>query len=650
IDCAGHNITGNESGSSYGIWINPYLKNITIKNCNGISNYSTGIHFYTDINDSLITNNTFFNLGMGIFLNPGCHNNVIANNYFHNNGAGIQIAYPTVMDNLIANNTAFDNTNHGFSFSGSNNTYINNSAIQNGYSGFFLTSANSTYINNTANNNTFAGIYLIGSGCVNNTLSGSIASFNGVGVYFSDGAANNTFSNSTLSNNSQGIEIVSGSNGNRFIDTRIYGSTSYGVSFNHTTFNNNLTNTFIYGQADYINQQATAPGPNNFFNLTLGYNSTIGLVNYPFLNVTDAVLDTNFFLLQPDWVSLDDANVPQANVSATVTLNTSDCSYVVFKKSGFPSSFGDIVANGNVCPTTLSCAGGVATFSVASFSGYAMGPSPTGCVNLSDPSTWAGRVANDTATGTLMVNANITLCRGNYYLDSVSNPALEMNASGIYLDCNGSTLDAASPGFGMAIFSTGKENLTIENCTILYYQNGIHLDQTNSSRIAFNTIIGTGRGIGLFYDSNRNQALNNTILNSTSYGIEVSASGQNLLHNNTVDTAFAQAVIITYSNGTRFLDNNVSNSSWECLWLADLSYAEVSGNNILDCGRWGNLLVARVNGSNFTGNVMRNNTGVGWIVYVGQSAGNLFEGNGLSVGYDGFNSDSSEGNTFRSNL
>ena len=558
IDCDGNSITGNESGSTYGIWINPNLKNITIKDCNGISNYSTGILFYTDVNDSVINNNTIFNTGTGIFVNDGSCNNVFSNNYLYSNGLGMQLGYMGDRNNLIANNTAINNTNSGFVVVGVNNTLINNSAIENGYAGIWFITFNSSHFNNTASYNSVMGIYL--SGVSNNTFAGTVSSSNDRGLYIADSAANNTFFNSTAFNNSIGFEVISGANNNIFTNNLIYGSSGYGVSMNWTTFGNNFTNTFIYNQTYYVNQQGTASSPNNFNNLTLGYNSTIGLVNYPFINFTGINLDPTRFLLQPDWVSLDTANAQEANVSATITLNTSDCGYVVLRKEGFPASFGDIFANGTVYAAAISCASGVAVFSVSSFSGYALGPS-LGCANLSDSTTWSGRIVNDSATGTLYVNQNTTLCRDYYYRDVPGdNYSLRMNASNIHLDCNGSVIDGVDDtGVGLRLYMV--ENDTITNCTLKDYRFGFYL-QAGSNRNLFISDNATSTWDYGFLDEFNH---NNTILYSSVSSANGNGFGMGgndgLLRNSVAYGAFSAGAAALVQGDRVVIDNLIASGA-----------------------------------------------------------------------------------------
>jgi parallel beta-helix repeat protein len=304
--------------------------------------------------------------GFGVYI-TGMENDTVENCTVRNYERGVYV-YNNARYNRVAYSTAY-NTSQGFYLKTtvSNNTLISNTAYSNSYAGFFLYigATNNTLINNTAYNNVYFGFSL------------------------QTNSNGNTLINNTAYNNSPfGFDVSSSSN-NTFTDSIAFGNfeyaglNGYGIEIDAMSSNsigNTFTNTFIYNQSSYIYQKATAAQSNNFTNLTLGYNETIGLINYQFLNMTDLYLNSSNLKLDPYFVSLDSTSAPQANLSANITLSSVCNSTVqpdVYTLAGFPSSRADIVSTGSVYPTGSSCGSGTMTFEALGFSGYALGPITT---------------------------------------------------------------------------------------------------------------------------------------------------------------------------------------------------------------------------------------------------------------------------------
>ncbi len=151
-----------------------------------------------------------------------------------------------------------------------------------------------------------------------------------------------------------------------------YNNTDY--AFDDVSGRNDQRNIFIYNQSRYLKE--TAAASLSFFNLTLGYNSTIGLINFGQLFVAFPLeINETSAYPQPDFVSL--VLTPPTTGSANIIINTSSCTDSIFTKSGFPTTYLAIVGSGNAyTPSYSSCAGNVWTFDVAGFSGYAAGAFP----------------------------------------------------------------------------------------------------------------------------------------------------------------------------------------------------------------------------------------------------------------------------------
>ncbi|MFA5411728.1 MAG: right-handed parallel beta-helix repeat-containing protein [Candidatus Micrarchaeia archaeon] len=506
------------------------------------------------------------------------------------------------------NNSAFSNGDDGFTLdNSSNNTLTRNFAFSNSGNGFYFTDAltsGNVMAGSTAYLNIQSGFRFSASSLLSytssNNVSHSVAYRNQVnGFRVGDYALYYTMDNNTAYNNTDVGILFSKAYFNNMSNTTMYGNSNYGLSVSDAGTYNLFWNTSIYNQSSYIN----APANTNFTNITFGYNSTIGLINYRFINTSTTLqLTTTNLLLNPSWVSLDDAsaNAVDANQSANITISTDSCAFPIWRKLGFPITLADIIANGSVyTPIWTVCLSGAVKFGVTSFSGYT---SYDSCVNLSDSATWSNRIVNDTATGILNVNENTTLCRGTYpVLNAVDGRAIEMNASNIFLDCNGSTIDGID-GSDAGIYTDSTENDTIKNCYIRNYQSGLFLAS----------------------GSNKTTLINITSYNNSVRGIYLSSSHFNALTN-----------ITAYNNSNGFFLTGAQNNS-------------VTNASAYNNTAYGFLIGA--NRNNFTNAAAYNNS-IGGFSLLLYSSFNLFDGSSAYLNHQyGFELNPAENNTVRNSV
>jgi parallel beta-helix repeat protein len=297
LDCNGYSITGSGSSNTYGVLLNGSLTNVTVKNCPGISGYSSGIYVYQS-SGNLFYNNTVFNNTYGIQLETSSGNN-LTNNTARNTTRGFYLR--SSANNLLADNVAYNSTDSGFFliFLASNNNLIANNTAYNNPAGFHLGEGpnNNTLLNNTAFNNS-AGFYLfnvaMNNSLINNTahdnddgiylnsncsrnnltgnwaydnsgdgirlddsaycvLSGNNASSNGLdGVSFSDSANNTLTGNTACDNGNDGFALyLTGSTNNTFRNNYACNNAEYGINLltsnNNAVINNTAFNNQLYG-------------------------------------------------------------------------------------------------------------------------------------------------------------------------------------------------------------------------------------------------------------------------------------------------------------------------------------------------------------------------------------------------------------------
>jgi hypothetical protein len=221
-------------------------------------------------------------------------------------------------------------------------------------------------------------------------------------------------------------------------------------------------------------------------NFTVGYNSSVGLLNYLGISGASGVLSGANLLVRPGFVSLDssDARTISFNVSANMTVQTESgaCSGLLYKKlSGFPQDASIIRLSGvEFTPDYSSCSAGVSRFSTFNaFSGYSIESPPpySGCVDLYDSSTWSGRIY-DVSNRSFFVNNNITLCKKNYSTDTIHD-FLIVNGS-YSVDCNFSRL--VGGGLGTGLLSRFNDTV-VKNCVFENFGTGINILDINRSSV-----------------------------------------------------------------------------------------------------------------------------------------------------------------------
>lgn len=638
-------LTGNRgfNNSQYGFVV---AKGADSNNLTHNLAYNNSIHGFNVAGDFtyLLNNSAYNNTQYGFWLQGASLNNSMINNSAYNNsdtGIYIQVSH----SGTITGNSAMDNAYNGFNVaSAENNTFRDNYAFDNGDYGFYLDNSKYNIINGTTSNDnghrvgggSGHGIGITSTSQYNN-FSGIVVFNNGWSGVGSDGSTNRFINVTAFNNTFYGVQLATTSSDNYLKDVVSFGNAQYGVHVFSAAVRNVFNNTFIYNQTQYLFQQAFAAQSNNFTNITFGYNASIGLVNYQFLNITAMYLNSSNFILNPDWVSLNDSEVliQQANKSANITIYTGDCAYPIWKKSGFPVTFLDIVRNGSVYTTTrYSCLGASAPFTikfnVSGFSGYAL-DDVQGCVNLSDSSTWGTRIVNDTS-GVLNVNRNTTLCRDTYYLNAAAATAmLRMNSSNIFLDCNLSTIDGVDAN-GYGIYMTGKENNTVENCTVRNYQYGFYILYSAYARVtnsaAFNNSFwGFRLSASNFSTIDGNIAYNNSL-----DGFFLASSYSNNLTNNSAFNNSDWGFVMSSSNYT-ILANNSAYGNLDGIYLSVSSYATLADNSA-----YGNRYGFRLGDSHyngFTGNSAYNNTQYGFYL-TGSNYNNITNSSAYNNSQQGF--------------
>ena len=204
------------------------------------------------------------------------------------------------------------------------------------------------------------------------------------------------------------------------------------------------------------------------------------------------------------------------------------------------------------------------------------------CVNLSDSSTFYGRI--DNSSGTYNVLKNVFLCEDTYYLNT-SDIVLNFSVASqnISFDCSGSRIIGNNSGVFMN--SNGMTNTTIKNCFVSNYDTVFNFNNTLYSYFYNN------------HANNSEQGLN--IYNTT---IEIDSS---IFYNNTNDGIYIDENSNISLSLSRVCSNSIDINSNTTLSLGNYNRCD-SFLNWTESGRRGCALTCSDIWHRFTGKVEGN--------------------------------------------
>ncbi|MGC8898918.1 MAG: right-handed parallel beta-helix repeat-containing protein [Candidatus Micrarchaeia archaeon] len=313
-------------------------------------------------------------------------------------------AYYYLTQNIVTNSTCFTINGSNITLD-CNGHYIRREGGRVGY-GVFINNGQNVTIKNCNISGFQFGVYpffSVYSTANSPKIYNSVFWDNSFGVYSRDGLGaiveNNTFYNNAYGFYAYELDYATIS-GNYFHSNEILG-----LAFNHTqhtNFSNNLfmgskngnyyelqflnncsslfvKNTTIVNTSAYL-YQAPSSLANDYANLTVGYNQSVGIVKWLKISSSSEIrIDTlSAVQLYPDFVVVN-SSIAALNNTARIYLKPESCPPVVIAKQGFPLTKEDILENGSAYPATiLSCSDNVAEIEVDHFSGFALSSSSYG--------------------------------------------------------------------------------------------------------------------------------------------------------------------------------------------------------------------------------------------------------------------------------
>ena len=237
----------------------------------------------------------------------------------------------------------------------------------------------------------------------------------------------------------------------------------------------------------------------------------------------------------------------------------------------------------------------------------------------------------------------------DYDLIGCAGDGIKIGADNLVLDCGGYQLtgDGTSTDYGVDNF-IGYENITVQNCILVGFGNGIYYSSCAEGLIINNTIVNNtadgvklvrvnntlvndtiimnnsnGIGMNLFFGSKNNTLIDNTITKNE-FGISVDeGSDDNDIIENVLNNNSDSGIYLGNSLGGDLFNNTLKNNL-HGIFLRNSSYNNITDNNasinfnaihlINDCDN--NTIVS---------NILRDNNNSG--IYVENSTWNMIENN-----------------------
>ncbi len=234
------------------------------------------------------------------------------------------------------------------------------------------------------------------------------------------------------------------------------------------------------------------------------------------------------------------------------------------------------------------------------------------------------------------INTDLTLA-GDLYCPG--DTALILGADHITIDCNNYRIYSNNTSNTYGINVSGRNNITIKNCNIEYFDDQIYLKDTNNS-ILYNNNITSLMQYGLrLVNSNNNNITSNYVSSNPSHAIFLQGSNNNtLIDNSGISNLDKGIYLISSSENT--LINNTGTSAEAVGITLDSSHNNTLTNNNGTSNLEAGIYLAYSSNNTLSGNSGTSNSEVG--LYLSYSSeNNLASNTGISNSYYGIAFESS---------
>ena len=239
----------------------------------------------------------------------------------------------------------------------------------------------------------------------------------------------------------------------------------------------------------------------------------------------------------------------------------------------------------------------------------------SGCTSISSP-------------GTYVLQSDIST------LDAI---CFSITSSNVIFDCNNHDISYATDNIysskAISVNNTGSllSNITVKNCVINEYGNGVYYNNVTDSYILDNTVTQSCNGLNMYrvhnsvlsnnyvsdselacgtgtylYNSTNNNLTNNNMSENRENGIYLHwNSNNNQITENTIQGNFEKGIYLNFVSGNTFLDNNITGNGAYGVYIYNESNGNEFGTNsiIARDGVW-DFYSEHTNSGNFIDNVL----------------------------------------------
>ncbi|MEM7814975.1 MAG: NosD domain-containing protein, partial [Candidatus Aenigmatarchaeota archaeon] len=618
LDCQGYTISGG-GVAGYAVLVDGNHDGVGVRNCR-ITNFSSaggaGIAFGNGADNGHVANNTIITGHYGMYF-AGI-NNTLASNTVSSNAVGIYVINSA--NGTVYNNTVTGSTDKGIYLAGSSwnnvsrnrvsggsygivlnvssfNAVSDNDASSGNYGIYIVNSPNNRLNSNNVTNANIIGVYLVSSS--NNNLTDNIvapANYYGLRV---DSSSNVTLINNTVNQNYDGIYFVS-SNYSNIVNNSASSNSHYGIVLTGSSYNNLTNNTASFNAAgitlgsssnynrlvennassDSLGMQISSSSHNILMSNVAQNNS--GWDFYSLLNsMNNTVINLTTWQNRLSFTSLDIAlkGLQPPEIPAGLPANRSAIGYAVNATNNSAASW--LYINFSYSDSDWQAAGvNESTLRVwkHNASGWtnatfysSNGVNTTANIVYANITNFASIFAPAGAADIISACSNLTSAGKTYVLNQSiainGSGCIQVQADNITLDCRGYSIIGNDTGGTRGIEVSGQTNVTIRNCIVSDFGNGIYLSAMYGN-VTNNTAISSGTGIYVAYSIN-SSITNNTVM-SNGWGFVVSGtSGSMFAGNNATSNSVG---IGLYSNSVRnILVGNTLHSNHYGMYLSNSS-------------------------------------------------------------------------------
>jgi len=542
-------------------------------------------------------------------------------------------------DGLVigSNDITLDCAGHVINGSGSNAIVLNsvsgvtvkNCDVSGFNRGIYLTGGanNNLIFNNSAHDNNQNDIELR-NGPDNNTVSyNTVSRGHMVGINLKSTTNNFIHDNTVTSNSAAGIRL-STSSGNEVYDNTITNTTAgigNGIDFSSATGNNIHDNTIRSNKVGIFSASST---DNTLKNNDIRKNCDgIKLMSSSATNIYNNTIAENGINAIGNCIGAEGTGIYVDSSSETHIRDGS-----VTNNGPF-----GIIADGYVEWIPYESSATCTNNALYLNDGRSVAPlvTRTNCPVVPDESAEGAPSCGDTITEDLTL-AQPMICSGDY--------GLQVGANDITIDCNNFGLKGSGSGIG--IYNNGYSGVTIKNCVISDFNNGIYVNSADVNTIKDN-IVNNNRGSGIYINGGgiaSNHVITGNTVNGNDQncgngcgGIELNYEDNSTIQDNEVLNNY-NGISLFESYNNRISSNTLSGNHNIEMRIASNNNANnggsniINGNTITGIGGWSGIRVGTPNNTVTENNIACDDSGNGIDLYSRwlEPDGNYFSGNDVS--------------------